>query len=63
MKKKKTTGSAMCGGVISQSMFDSSPMGYMMCFVMPDKWYKKYVALKDEKKQHQLFVKHARSII
>ena len=62
MKKTQSYG-AMCGGVIDQSTFDESPMGHMMCYVMPDDKYKLYVKEKDEKKRHKLFEKYARSMI
>ncbi|HEX8196335.1 MAG TPA: hypothetical protein VF571_09120 [Pyrinomonadaceae bacterium] len=53
----------MCGGVVSQSTFNSNPWAYMMCFVMPDKEFEKYNAEKDEKKRKELFKKYARSVI
>jgi len=60
--KEKISG-AICGGVISESKFQSNPWAYMMAFVMPDKWFKKYVATKDKKAREQLFNKYARSIV
>lgn len=54
---------AICGGVISQSKFDSDPWAYMMAWVMPDDKYKKYINEKDRKKQQKIFEKYARSVI
>ena len=61
--KEKIIGGSICGGVISESKFQSNPWAYMMNYVMPDKWYKKYVATKDKKARERLFNKYARSII
>jgi hypothetical protein len=56
------TGS-MCGGVISQSTFDSNPWAYMMAYVMPDDKFELYKNEKDEKKSNKLFDKFAKSMI
>lgn len=42
-----------CGGVISQSLFLSEPMAYMMAWVMPDKYFEKYKALKEVNKDKE----------
>jgi hypothetical protein len=60
------TGGAMCGGVISKSLFDSDPWAYMMAWYMEDKWFEKYKALKNagkDKKATKIFNRHARSAI
>lgn len=59
-------GSAICGGVISDSKFQKDPMAYMMCFVMPDDKFKEYevaVKNKDQKKRRELFSQYAMSVI
>lgn len=59
-------GGAMCGGVVSQSTFDSDPWAYMMAFVMPDDRFEQYKICKrekDEKKAKELFDKFAVSMI
>ncbi len=66
MKKIKTIfdqGGAICGGVISKSLFDSDPWAYLMAYYMEDKYFAKYVAEKDKKKQKIIFDKYARSAI
>ncbi len=57
---------AICGGVVKQSLFDKEPMGYMMAWIMPDKWFEKYKKLKEAKKDKEaeaIFNKHAWSAI
>lgn len=57
---------AMCGGVISESLFQSDPMAYMMAWVMPDDKFEAYKKLHDEGKREEankLMHEHARSII
>ena len=56
-------GGAMCGGVVSKSLFDSDPMAYMMCYYLEDKYFEKYKAEKDAKKRHKIFEKYAHSAI
>ena len=59
-------GSAMCGGVVPESKFLKDPMAFMMCFVMKDKYYKKYIKLlKDGKKKEasKIFNKYVWSVI
>lgn len=64
-------GSAMCGGLISESqnIRDMKKYGVwanMMCFIMPDKEYKQYILLKkkgDKKTADKFFEKYARSQI
>ena len=66
MKKEGNNGGSICGGVISQSKFDSNPWAYMMMMYMPDKQFKKYVELiKDgkDKEAAKFSEKHARSAI
>jgi hypothetical protein len=65
--KIKLTGGAICGGTIKESEFmrrvkNNTVEGVMMSWVLPDKWYKKYLEA-DEKKAHQIFMKHAWSLI
>lgn len=61
--KKETQCGAICGGVVSQSKFDSDPWVYMMAYYMADDKFKKYVAEKDPKKKRIMFDKYARSVI
>lgn len=59
-------GGAMCGGVISQSLFDSDPWAYMMAYSLPDLQFEKYKALKNagkDKEATKLFEKYAISHI
>jgi hypothetical protein len=64
-------GGAICGGVISQSQLNKDMKKYgvwadMMCYVMPDKWYTRYVKYlkaKEDKKAHKIFERHAYSMI
>jgi len=63
--------SSICGGVMSQTQMKKGMKKYgayfgMMSFVMPDKWYKKWVAYKKQKKEKEakkLFDKYAMSMI
>jgi hypothetical protein len=59
----KNGGGAMCGGVVSKSLFNSNPMAFMMAYYMDDKHFEKYKVEKDKKKRHNLFEKYARSAI
>lgn len=59
----RTGEGGVCGGVVSQSTFDSEPWAYLMAYVMPDKWFEKYAKEKDEKKAKLLFDKYAKSMI
>lgn len=62
---------AICGGVISQSKDRADEKKYgvwanAMCYVMPDKWFKKYVELKNahkDKEAKKIFDEHAWSKI
>ena len=57
---------AMCGGVISQTLFDSEPMAYLMAYVLPDDKFKEYAELKrsgKDKEATKIFNKFARSNI
>jgi hypothetical protein len=64
-------GGAICGGVISQSQLNKDMKKYgvwadMMCYVMKDCWYKRYVKYlknKETKKADKVFYKHAYSMI
>ena len=59
-------GSAICGGIVSQSKFKKDPMAYMMAFIMPDEQYDKYMELKKQNKTKEasmLFKKYAVSVI
>ena len=54
--------SAICGGIVKESEFEKNPEAYMMCFILPDKWYEKYVELLKEGKRKEaskIFRKHA----
>lgn len=56
---------AICGGVVSMSMFMQDPWAYMMAYVMKDRYYKWYIAAKkrgDAKRAKELFCKHAISM-
>ncbi len=66
MKEETENGSAMCGGVISDSLFNSNPWAYMMCYTMPDDKFKQYAELKNagkDKEASKLFDKYAYSHI
>lgn len=57
-------GSAVCGGVISESFLkkQTDPYGYMMAMVMPDKEFEEYKKLVEAGKNEEatkLFDKHA----
>jgi hypothetical protein len=57
---------AICGGVISQSLFDSNPGAYMMSYYLPDKQFERYKKAKengDNKKANQIFDKYSYSAI
>lgn len=54
---------AMCGGVISQSTFNSNPWAYIMAYVMPDDKFELYKMEKDEKKRKELFKRFSKSMI
>ena len=62
-------GGAMCGGVVSKSLFDSDPWAYMMAYYMDDDKFEVYKKLKeskgtaDQKSAHDWFKKYARSAI
>ena len=62
-EKQKQSGGVICGGVISESLFNSDPWSYMMSFYMPDEKYNEYITIKDSKLQHKFFEEHARSAI
>lgn len=66
MKEEINNSSAMCGGVISQSLFDSDPMAYMMAYTLPDEHFKKYKEYKEngqEKEASRIFDKYSYSAI
>lgn len=54
---------AMCGGVISQSTFNSNPWAYMMAYIMPDDKFELYKIEKDENKRKELFKRFSKSMI
>ena len=54
---------AMCGGVISDSLFYSDPEAYLMCYSMPDDKFEEYKNETDEKKKKLLFKEYAYSHI
>lgn len=59
-------GGAMCGGVVSKSLFDSDPMAYMMAFYMDDDKfteYKKLIESGRDKEATKLFDRYAMSAI
>ena len=59
-------GSAICGGVVKQSVFEKEPMGYMMAWIMPDEHFEEYKKLKEAKKDKEaekVFEKYAWSAI
>jgi len=62
-------GGSMCGGVVSQSMFDSDPWAYMMAYYMEDDKFEVYKKLKastgkaDQKSATEWFKKYAKSAI
>ena len=62
-EKQEQSGGAICGGVVSQSTFDSDPWAYMMAFYMPDEKYNEYITIKDKKLQSSFFKEYARSAI
>jgi len=62
---------SICGGVMSETQMMKGMKKYgayfgMMSFVMPDKWYDKWIAYKKQKKEKEakkLFDKYAISQI
>lgn len=59
-------GGAICGGVISKSLFDSDPWAYMMSYYMEDRYFNQYRRQKQrglEKEAQLTFKKYARSAI
>jgi hypothetical protein len=54
---------AICGGVISQSKFNSDPWAYMMCWIMDDDKFKEYQLIEDKKEKHKFFEENAISMI
>ena len=57
---------AMCGGVVSKSLFDSDPWAYIMAWYMEDDRFAEYKALKKAGKDEEatkIFDKYARSAI
>ena len=64
MKEPQTNNSgAMCGGVISESLFYSDPMAYMMSYYMEDEKFNEYKSIKDEKEKSKFFERYAISAI
>lgn len=69
--RKGTKGGSICGGVISQSMDREMTKKHgtyvtMMCYVLPDKQYKKYISLKRQgknKEATEIFERFSCSII
>ena len=62
----KNGGCSVCGGIVSQSLFDSNPMAYMMAYYMEDKYFNQYAELKKsgkDKEAKKVFDKYARSAI
>jgi len=49
-------GGAICGGVVSKSVFDSDPWAYMMAYYMDDDKFEQYVSLKKEGKDKEATV-------
>jgi len=62
-KLKSTVDGAICGGVISDSLFDTDPMAYLMCWTMPDDKFELYKNETNKKKKSALFDKYAYSHI
>lgn len=62
-------GGAICGGVVSKSMFDSDPWAYMMAYYMDDDKFEVYKKLRassgkaDQKSADEWFSKYAHSAI
>ncbi len=57
---------AMCGGVVSKTLFDSDPYSYMMCLYLPDDKFKEYKQFKEEgfhKDAEELLEKYGISVI
>lgn len=71
IKESDNNGGAICGGVISESQNAKDEKKYgvwanAMCYVMPDKWYEKYITLKKlgkDKDANKIFDEHAWSKI
>ena len=64
-KYKENVG-AICGGVVSKTLFDSDPWAYMMAYYIEDKYFEKYRAANEagnRKKAKEIFRKYARSAI
>ena len=61
-KKKEIIYGSICGGVVSESLFNSNPWAYMMGYSLPDKQFKKYVAYKKagkDKEATKIFERYA----
>lgn len=57
-------GSAICGGVVNESMMKKDPWTYMMAYYLQDdifELYKVYKEKGEHKKAKELFDRHARS--
>jgi len=67
---EKVTG-AICGGIISESMWnkaldEGNEISLLMCFILPDKQFKKYWELKKKgknKEAERVFKKYSWSVI
>jgi len=70
-KDKQIYSGAICGGIISESMWDKAvkegnAMGLLMCVIMPDDKYELYWKLKEEgkdKEAEQILKKYAWSVL
>ena len=70
-KKQEDSGGSISGGIISQSMNGKMTKKYgvyatMMCYILPDEQYKKYISFKKsgkDKEANKIFEHFARSII
>ena len=69
--KEESSGGSICGGVISQSMDREMIKKHgvyatMMCYILPDEQYEKYISLKKlgkDKEASKIFERFGHSII
>ena len=57
---------AICGGIVKESEFEKNPTAYLMCIILPDKYYEEYEKLLKEGKRKEakrILKKYAWSVI
>lgn len=59
----------VCGGVIAESLFNSDPWAYLMCYYLPDARFTEYKTLREnpqkwaQREADRFFKKYAKSAI